>query len=108
MVLESGGQRLLIDCGLFQGYKQLRLRNWNAPPFKPEAIDAVLLTHAHFDHFHKPSIRKLPAPKIGVMPWGMGELARGLGFERMLMFVTGVGNIRDVIPFARTPGNAEF
>ena len=32
----------------------------------------------------------------------------GLGFERMLMFVTGVGNIRDVIPFARTPGNAEF
>ena len=32
----------------------------------------------------------------------------GLGFERMLMFVTGVGNIRDVIPFARTPGSAEF
>ena len=32
----------------------------------------------------------------------------GLGFERMLMFVTGVANIRDVIPFARTPGNAEF
>ncbi|MDG2168745.1 MAG: asparagine--tRNA ligase, partial [Opitutales bacterium] len=32
----------------------------------------------------------------------------GLGFERMLMLVTGVGNIRDVIPFARTPGNAEF
>ena len=32
----------------------------------------------------------------------------GMGFERMLMFVTGVGNIRDVIPFARTPGHAEF
>ena len=32
----------------------------------------------------------------------------GLGFERLLMFLTGVGNIRDVIPFARTPGNAEF
>jgi asparaginyl-tRNA synthetase len=32
----------------------------------------------------------------------------GLGFERMLMFVTGVANIRDVIPFARTPGSAEF
>ena len=32
----------------------------------------------------------------------------GLGFERMLMFVTGVANIRDVIPFPRTPGNAEF
>ena len=32
----------------------------------------------------------------------------GLGFERMLMFVTGVANIRDVIPFPRTPGNADF
>jgi asparaginyl-tRNA synthetase len=32
----------------------------------------------------------------------------GMGFERLLMFVTGVGNIRDVIPFARTPGSAEF
>jgi asparaginyl-tRNA synthetase len=32
----------------------------------------------------------------------------GLGFERMLMFITGISNIRDVIPFARTPGSAEF
>jgi asparaginyl-tRNA synthetase len=32
----------------------------------------------------------------------------GMGFERLLMFVTGIGNIRDVIPFARTPGNASF
>lgn len=47
-------------------------------------IDLVLLTHAHYDHFHKPSIRKLPAPKIGIMPWGMGKLARGLGFERII------------------------
>jgi L-ascorbate metabolism protein UlaG (beta-lactamase superfamily) len=47
-------------------------------------IDLVLLTHAHFDHFHKPTIRRLPSPKIGVMPWGMGELARGLGFERIV------------------------
>ena len=38
--------------------------------------------------------------------WGLAEL--GLGFERMLMFATGVSNIRDVIPFARTPGNAAF
>jgi len=47
-------------------------------------IDLVLLTHAHYDHFHKPTIRKLPHPKIGVMPWGMGELARDLGFERII------------------------
>lgn len=42
--------KLLVDCGLFQGYKQLRLRNWNPLPVKPGQIDAVLLTHAHLDH----------------------------------------------------------
>jgi L-ascorbate metabolism protein UlaG (beta-lactamase superfamily) len=47
-------------------------------------IDLVLLTHAHFDHFHKPTLRKLPSPKIAVMPWGMGDLARDLGFERIV------------------------
>ena len=49
-LLEAGGRRLLIDCGLFQGYKRLRLRNWSPPPFAPRSIDAVLLTHAHIDH----------------------------------------------------------
>lgn len=42
--------RVLVDCGLFQGYKQLRLRNWSPLPVKPAAIDAVILTHAHIDH----------------------------------------------------------
>ena len=41
---------LLIDCGLFQGYKQLRLRNWTPLPVAPSEVDAVLLTHAHLDH----------------------------------------------------------
>src|SRR5688572_11637711 len=49
-LLESANRRILIDCGLFQGYKQLRLRNWSAPPFDPASIDAVILTHAHIDH----------------------------------------------------------
>jgi metallo-beta-lactamase family protein len=49
-LLESDGRRVLIDCGLFQGLKQLRLRNWAPFPVKPAAIDAVLLTHAHLDH----------------------------------------------------------
>jgi len=44
------GKSLLVDCGLFQGYKQLRLRNWTPLPVLPDAIDAVLLTHAHLDH----------------------------------------------------------
>ena len=47
-------------------------------------IDLVLLTHAHFDHFHKPTLRKLPHPKIGIMPRGVGDLARNLGFSRVI------------------------
>ncbi|MBI2725147.1 MAG: MBL fold metallo-hydrolase [Polaromonas sp.] len=41
---------VMIDCGLFQGYKQLRLRNWSPLPVPPASIDAVILTHAHIDH----------------------------------------------------------
>ncbi|MFP4154309.1 MAG: MBL fold metallo-hydrolase [Halothiobacillaceae bacterium] len=49
-LLEAGGRRVLIDCGMFQGEKAGRLLNWQAPPFDPASIDAVLLTHAHLDH----------------------------------------------------------
>ena len=49
-LLESDGHRLLVDCGLFQGFKPLRLRNWDSFPVRPVAIDAVVLTHAHLDH----------------------------------------------------------
>jgi metallo-beta-lactamase family protein len=49
-LLEHGGKRLLVDCGLFQGLKQLRLRNWDAFPVPPAEIDAIVLTHAHLDH----------------------------------------------------------
>ena len=48
--VEHDGHKLLIDCGLFQGYKQLRLRNWDACPVTPSDVDAVILTHAHLDH----------------------------------------------------------
>ena len=64
---------------LLKRVKRSGLRLEHLPP-----IDLVLLTHAHFDHFHKPTLRKLPHPKIGVMPWGMGDLARNLGFERII------------------------
>jgi metallo-beta-lactamase family protein len=40
----------LVDCGLFQGLKELRLRNWDRFPVEPAAIDSVVLTHAHLDH----------------------------------------------------------
>ncbi len=49
-LLEYGEHKILIDCGLFQGFKDLRLRNWQALPVDPADIDAVILTHAHIDH----------------------------------------------------------
>jgi len=49
-LLEVGSTRILVDCGLFQGLKRLRERNWQPPPFDPKALDAVILTHAHLDH----------------------------------------------------------
>jgi metallo-beta-lactamase family protein len=49
-LLETEGRRLLVDCGLFQGFKQLRLRNWAPFPVAPSSIGHVLLTHAHLDH----------------------------------------------------------
>ena len=49
-LLEVPGKRILVDCGLYQGIKQLRLRNWKPLPVEPTSIDAVILTHAHIDH----------------------------------------------------------
>ena len=68
---------------LLKRIKRAGLRIQDLPP-----IDLVLLTHAHFDHFHRPTLRKLPAPKIGVMPWGMGDLAHNLGFDRIIELET--------------------
>ncbi|MET0647979.1 MAG: MBL fold metallo-hydrolase, partial [Pyrinomonadaceae bacterium] len=49
-LVESGGSRVLVDCGLFQGLRELRERNWEDPPFDPGSLDAVVITHAHVDH----------------------------------------------------------
>jgi metallo-beta-lactamase family protein len=49
-LLEAGGKQVLIDCGLFQGLKALRDRNWAGTPFDVKTLDKVLLTHAHLDH----------------------------------------------------------
>jgi L-ascorbate metabolism protein UlaG (beta-lactamase superfamily) len=64
---------------LLKRIKRSGLKIRDLPP-----IDLVLLTHAHFDHFHKPTLRRLPHPKIGVMPWGVGDLAFDLGFARVI------------------------
>jgi metallo-beta-lactamase family protein len=49
-LVEAEGKRLLVDCGLFEGKKELRLRNWARLPMDPASIDWVVLTHAHIDH----------------------------------------------------------
>lgn len=50
ILLETDSKKLLIDCGLFQGLKELRLKNWEALPPELKDIDEVFLTHAHLDH----------------------------------------------------------
>lgn len=49
-LVETDRGRVLVDCGLFQGFKQLRLRNWAPLPVSASSIDAVVLSHAHLDH----------------------------------------------------------
>ena len=49
-LVDTGERKILIDCGLFQGLKELRLKNWEYPPVDVSEIDAVLLTHGHMDH----------------------------------------------------------
>ena len=49
-LVEVGGRRLLVDCGLFEGSNELEQRNWENPPVDPATIDWILLTHAHIDH----------------------------------------------------------
>lgn len=48
-LLEDGSKRVLIDCGLFQGPRGLRQKNWRACPVPPSSVDAVLLTHGEAD-----------------------------------------------------------
>ncbi|HEV7646514.1 MAG TPA: MBL fold metallo-hydrolase [Pyrinomonadaceae bacterium] len=49
-LLEHNGKKVLVDCGLFQGERELKERNWQDPPFDPHSVDAVIITHAHIDH----------------------------------------------------------
>ena len=49
-VLETGGARILLDCGMYQGSRELRERNWQPFPVAPPTIDAAALSHAHIDH----------------------------------------------------------
>jgi metallo-beta-lactamase family protein len=76
-LLEIDGYRVLVDCGLFQGFKELRLRNWDPFPIDPASIDSVILTHAHIDHtgFLPKLVRDGFAGDVYCTP-ATGELAR--------------------------------
>ena len=85
VLVQMEGLNALIDPNfanwlfLLKRLRRPGLRLRDLPP-----VDLVLLTHAHFDHFHRPTLRKLPSPKIAVMPWGCGSLAKKVGFERIV------------------------
>ena len=81
--------------------KRLRRAGLHIEDLPP--VDIVLLSHAHFDHFHKKSIRKIAPPKIGIMPWGMGKLARRLGFERIIELKWWESFEKDGYRFTMTP-----
>ncbi|MHB8634837.1 MAG: MBL fold metallo-hydrolase RNA specificity domain-containing protein [Fimbriimonadaceae bacterium] len=49
-ILDFNGRKVLVDCGMFQGSKELRARNWEPFPFDPRELSAVVVTHAHIDH----------------------------------------------------------
>jgi metallo-beta-lactamase family protein len=49
-LVEHERHRILVDCGLFQGFKALRLKNWAPFPVEPRSIESIILTHAHIDH----------------------------------------------------------
>src|SRR5215467_5295832 len=50
LLVEHDGHRVLIDCGMFQGTRELRRRNWHPFPVDPATVDAVVVSHAHLDH----------------------------------------------------------
>lgn len=64
---------------LLKRLKSTGFRLKDLPP-----VDVILITHCHYDHFHKPTLRRLPSPKFGIMPWGTIKLTRGLGFKRVI------------------------
>ena len=70
-LIDTGERKIMIDCGLFQGLKELRELNWNRPPVDVSTIDAVLLTHGHMDHTgYLPRLLKMGFKKsiIGTSP----------------------------------------
>ena len=76
-LIEHDGKKVLVDCGLFQGFKELRERNWQPPPFEPDTLDAVIITHAHIDHTgYLPRVVRLGYDKPIYTSKGTGDLLK--------------------------------
>lgn len=80
-LLEADDARVLIDCGMFQGVKKLREKNWEPTPFDAKNLDAVVLTHAHLDH-------------TGFLPRVVKE-----GFNRKVYCSEATGELAEIILF---------
>ena len=78
-LLEADGARVLVDCGMFQGLKKLRLLNWEPTPFDARKLDAMVLTHAHLDH-------------TGYLPRVVKE-----GFHRKIYCTPATGELAEII-----------
>ncbi|MDH4171805.1 MAG: MBL fold metallo-hydrolase, partial [Acidimicrobiia bacterium] len=76
-LVETDESTVMVDCGLFQGLKDLRLRNWDPFPYDPSAIDAIVVTHAHIDHVgYLPRLVKLGFEGPVYCTQGTADLAR--------------------------------
>jgi len=78
-LVEHNGVRVLVDAGMFQGSKELRLRNWDVFSVPPKSIDTVVLTHAHLDH-------------IGFLPRLVAQ-----GFRGQVFCTPGTGNLAKLV-----------
>jgi len=84
-LVQFPGLNILIDPNFSNWLfliKRLKHSGFSLNDLPP--VDLVLLTHAHFDHLNKATLRRLPSSKVGVMPWGVGKLTKRLGFSRVL------------------------
>ena len=115
-LVRHGGQSLLVDCGLFQGYKQLRLRNWTPLPIAPERVNAVVLTHAHLDHSgYLPLLVKEGYSGTGLcQPWHAGPCAKfccriaAIFRKRTLRLPTGMASPNTALHCRCTPAKMRW